>query len=79
MPDKKLEWNFNAFIDVCHAGSCIDRATEWANNNRVNNYIDYFDNNCELEFKIYCSCLANEMASDCGSLKGGIWLNHFIK
>ena len=29
LPDDKLEWDFNLFIDVCHAGSCADRAEEW--------------------------------------------------
>ena len=76
MPDKEITWCFNSFVDVCHAGSCVDKARRW--DQRNNDGLHYFCHNCKLNFKIHCSCLANELASDCGSGKGGLWLNHFI-
>ena len=78
-----LFWNFNLFLDVSYAGSCIEKAQEWVRKNNVKNTsgyvtVKFYDKKCGLFFRINCSCGADELANDCGLNQGGLWFNHFI-
>ena len=74
-----LNWQFNLYIDVCYAGSCAERAHDWmCKNHCKNGNIYYFDHYCMLDFNIFCSCLADELANDIALNKGGLWFNNLI-